>query len=85
VTERTQNKLRDIRRYAESLKLTTMIQSGMPGFVVTIYAHDGRRLFGGNLVSADAFLQGFADGIKCLDATNPYYNESAIPDWYGNK
>ena len=55
------SKIAQVRELISRHNLDSMIQSGMPGYRVTIYEKSGRTLFCGNTSESLAYLRGYAD------------------------
>jgi hypothetical protein len=71
-----------IRKSITLHNLESMIQSGMPGYRITIYTKEYRQLFCGNSAEAIAYLEGYGNGVRATDTRNPYYNPEHLPEWY---
>ena len=72
-------KIDTIRQLVDRYNLESMIQSGMPGYVISLYTKSGRRLFGGNSSEVLAYLRGYGDALYITNPTTPYYNENDLP------
>jgi hypothetical protein len=55
------SKVKQIQQLIERYGLQSMIQSGMPGYVITIYTKEYRQLYCGNSSESLAYLRGYAD------------------------
>ena len=75
-------RIKQIQSKLELYNLESMIQSGMPGYRITIYTKEYRQLFCGNSAEAIAYLEGYGNGMRATDTRNPYYNPEHLPDWY---
>lgn len=73
------SKIAQIRELVSRYNLESMIQSGMPGYVITLYTKSGRGLFGGNSSEALAYLRGYGDALYVTNPNTPFYDVSDLP------
>ena len=73
------SKIAQIRQLVERYNLESMIQSGMPGYIINLYTKSGRRLFGGNSSEALAYLRGYGDALYITNHSTPFYDVSDLP------
>lgn len=73
------SRLARIREMVSRYNLESMIQSGMPGYVITLYTKSGRRQFCGNSAEALAYLEGYGNALYLSDKSNPYYDANDLP------
>lgn len=57
------SKIAQIRQLVERYNLESMIQSGMPGYVITVYTKEYRQLYCGNSSETLAYLQGYGQAL----------------------
>ena len=55
------SKVKQIQHLIERYNLESMIQSGMPGYRITLYTKEYRQLYCGNSSESLAYLRGYAD------------------------
>ena len=71
-----------IRKAITLHNLESMIQSGMPGYRITIYTKEYRQIFCGNSAEAIAYLDGFSQALHLANRNSPFYNSEFLPDWF---
>jgi hypothetical protein len=78
------SKVKQIQQLIERYNLESMIQSGMPGYRITLYTKEYRQIFCGNSSEALAYLQGYGQALHLTNQNQPFYNPEFLPDWYIN-
>lgn len=73
------SKIAQIRELVSRHNLESMIQSGMPGYIISLYTKSGRRLFGGNSSEALAYLRGYGDALYATNPSARFYDVSDLP------
>lgn len=73
------SKIAQIRQLVERYNLESQIQSGMPGYVISLYTKSGSRSFTGNTSEALAYLRGYGDALYVTNPTTPFYDENDLP------
>lgn len=73
------SKIAQIRELVSRYNLDSQIQSGMPGYVISLYTKSGSRSFTGNTSEALAYLRGYGDALYITNPSTPFYNENDLP------
>jgi hypothetical protein len=75
-------RIKQIQSKLELYNLESMIQSGMPGYRITIYTKEYRQIFCGNSAEAIAYLDGYGQALHLANRNSPFYNPEFLPEWY---
>lgn len=75
-------RIKQIQQKLELYNLQSMIQSGMPGYRITIYTKEYRQIFSGNSSESLAYLDGYGQALHLANQNSPFYNSEFLPDWY---
>jgi hypothetical protein len=73
------SKIAQIRELVSRFNLDSQIQSGMPGYVISLYTKSGSRSFSGNTSEVLAYLRGYGDALYVTNPTTPFYDENDLP------
>lgn len=76
------SKIAQIRELVSRYNLESMIQSGMPGYRITLYTKEYRQIFCGNSAEAIAYLDGYGQAFHITNPNQPFYNPELLPVWY---
>ena len=73
------SKIAQIRELVSRFNLDSQIQSGMPGYVISLYTKSGSRSFSGNTSEVLAYLRGYGDALYVTNPTTPFYDANDLP------
>ena len=73
------SKIAQIRELVSRFNLDSQIQSGMPGYVISLYTKSGSRSFSGNTSETLAYLRGYGDALYITNPTTPFYDANDLP------